>query len=544
MKRSVFFLIVAALRDLSLKMKMIFGVSVFLFVLVTALRLMSPVVLAWLTAAILEQDSRWLGLGLLYGCLFFLVRFLEELRFMSYVIFQDQVHRNIVLKVIKGFFTLGFAQVSKKASSEHIKAVDRGLGGLLDVMYCATFSLLPVVVEAGVAVLIISLKVSFWIGGGCALLIISFVLLTHVISKRIKTLQEKWYETSTRNFKVLSESLRSYELIRSFRVTSWVHKRYGECMDRYISEVRDSLRPHISLGLIQGLLVMALMLSLSWMIYMHEGSAAEKVAQLVLVGGLLLQISSPLLEFSSYYGYFVKGLSSAHELVELMELPVVPEKHALGESSQKNLLYSFKNLSVTFKGAEVLQCDHLEVPWVRFLAVRGVSGAGKTTLAKVMSGLLEYSGEVLCGYSVEEVYYCSQNVEIFDLSLSDNITLGKPVSGQRLLEVLREAGFSSAEITALTERPLGEYGSRVSGGQRKRIGIARMLFHGAKVMVFDEPTAELDSQVAEAVMKTLRALSRDSEERVVVVITHDESLLAQCEAEMVLGHGQVGLKKV
>ena len=100
--------------------------------------------------------------------------------------------------------------------------------------------------------------------------------------------------------------------------------------------------------------------------------------------------------------------------------------------------------------------------------------------------------------------------------------LGGECSEERLSEILEEAGLSSDEQKGLSERPLGEGSTSISGGQKKRLGIARMLYHGAQVMIFDEPTAELDEDNATLVIAALIRLSRRMS---IIVVSHDERLI-------------------
>ena len=86
----------------------------------------------------------------------------------------------------------------------------------------------------------------------------------------------------------------------------------------------------------------------------------------------------------------------------------------------------------------------------------------------------------------------TQSPDIFDLSLEENVSLGKNISDDAMNIILTDAGFTNPEIESLKNRSLGEHGAHISGGQKRRIGIARMLVRQGEVMIFDEPTAELD----------------------------------------------------
>ena len=526
MKRSIAHILLATFKALSRPAKGMFAVSGALFLAVVVLRILAPILMALFADAVLRSDESWLSIGIAYAAVFFLIRSLEEIRFASYVVFEQQVQRSIVLRVLNDFFVVRFQDAASKSSSEHAIIVERGLGGLRNVLFNGLFTLLPVVLEATLAVIVISVKANVLVGMGCGLVIATFLVTTYFISDKVQKLQQKWFATASKNFKILSESLRSYELVRSFNIPAWIHSRYASATDGFIGEVKQSLKPGILLGIIQGVLLFALMFSTSFVVLASTEDSTAKVTQLVLVNGLLLQISAPLLQFSAAYRVFVQGLSSASQLLDLMNLPKGRGKIALPPTTDKHSIYEFQDMAVSFEGKSGLRCESLVIPKANIVGILGSSGSGKTTLAKVMAGILEFSGDVKCAFSTNDIYYCGQNVEIFDLPLSDNITFGNLVDDHHLNDVLRVSGFSDFEINSLRDRSLGENGSRISGGQKKRLGIARMLYHQAKVMIFDEPTSELDSKTAQSVIETIRALATD---RLVIVVTHDKELAQSCD---------------
>ena len=139
------------------------------------------------------------------------------------------------------------------------------------------------------------------------------------------------------------------------------------------------------------------------------------------------------------------------------------------------------------------------------LLLQGVSGAGKSTLLAVLAGELEPSGGQLCcnqqPFSVwqwqGEIGYLAQQLDIFDLTLAENLRLGKAdASEDELWSVLSCVGLAvwAENQPQLLDTPLGEYGAAVSGGQARRIALARLLLRPYKILILDEPFAGIDEQ--------------------------------------------------
>jgi ABC-type multidrug transport system fused ATPase/permease subunit len=130
--------------------------------------------------------------------------------------------------------------------------------------------------------------------------------------------------------------------------------------------------------------------------------------------------------------------------------------------------------------------------------------------------------------------YVSQQVFIADMTLAENIALGvdsKDIDPKRLDEAIDRADLRSFidSLPKGVESRIGEQGCRISGGQRQRIGIARALYKGCDILLFDEATSSLDSHTEENINNAIRRLSDQNHELTIVVIAHRESSLEYCD---------------
>jgi ABC-type multidrug transport system fused ATPase/permease subunit len=197
----------------------------------------------------------------------------------------------------------------------------------------------------------------------------------------------------------------------------------------------------------------------------------------------------------------------------------------------------------------VLKDFSLKIRHGEIIGISGSSGSGKTTLMDLLLGLIKpSSGSIrvdgvdifsdLGGWQ-EQVGFVSQSVYLLDDSIDANIALGVPrseIDQQRITDVLKEV-----DLWEFVERlpngvntNVGERGTRLSGGQLQRIGIARALYRKPSILFLDESTSALDSVTEESVMVSILRLARTM---TIVIVAHRESTLQHCSRRLVVEGG-------
>ena len=199
----------------------------------------------------------------------------------------------------------------------------------------------------------------------------------------------------------------------------------------------------------------------------------------------------------------------------------------------------------------VLRSVELEIRRGERIGIVGQSGSGKSTLVNLLIGLLrqdegtiEVDGSDI-GPRLREwraqVGYVPQSIAISDDSLLCNIAFGEldsEIDERRAVEVARLARLGpwlDSQPDGIRARP-GERGSRLSGGQLQRIGIARALYRSPALLVLDEATSALDEVTEAEVLCAIASLPRDI---TVIVITHRPSALGVCDRIIAVDAGQV-----
>ena len=204
-------------------------------------------------------------------------------------------------------------------------------------------------------------------------------------------------------------------------------------------------------------------------------------------------------------------------------------------SPQLDAGIALEGVEFAYDGQTVLEDASLEIPAGQITALVGGSGGGKTTVTDLVMGLVRPgAGEVrVDGVSLEQldvgawrklIGYVPQEVVLFHDTVRVNVTFGDDsISDEEVERALRAAGVWDV-VRALPggiEASVGERGSRLSGGERARVGLARALAGRPKLLILDEATAALDPETERIVLSTLEALRGDV---TVLAISHQPAL--------------------
>jgi len=201
-------------------------------------------------------------------------------------------------------------------------------------------------------------------------------------------------------------------------------------------------------------------------------------------------------------------------------------------------------------GAPILQSLDLRVEPGRHIAIHGASGGGKSTLARLLAGVLApcagqllLDGTPLAGIAPSvlrgHIGLLTQQVTLFNDTLAANLRLAAPDAEKgrmfEALEMLELRGLVG-DLPGGLDGWLGEHGRAVSGGEARRIALARMILADFPLLILDEPTAGLDAATAARIGANLDGWLRD---RSVVLLSHDIATLPRVDRVFELRSGQL-----
>ena len=212
---------------------------------------------------------------------------------------------------------------------------------------------------------------------------------------------------------------------------------------------------------------------------------------------------------------------------------------------------SFESVSFHYgEETQILDDFTLEVDEGQVVALVGSSGCGKSTVLKLLCGFYRpQQGEIrIAGQDIvlsgirearKRVSLVSQETYLFPTTIAENIAYGKVGASQQEIEEAARAANAHDFITGLPQgyqTQVGEWGSRLSGGEKQRISLARAILKDAPILLLDEPTSALDAQ-SEAVVQ--EALERFMQGRTVLVIAHRLATIKNVDQIVVLDQGRL-----
>jgi ATP-binding cassette, subfamily B, bacterial len=268
----------------------------------------------------------------------------------------------------------------------------------------------------------------------------------------------------------------------------------------------------------------------------------------------LQRFFDPLQDLSQFYNTFQSSAAALEKISGVLdEPPAVPEPARpalLPERGGDGREVRFEAVSFGYRDAVVLPGLDLTIPAGQTLAVVGETGAGKTTIARLLARFYDPSeGRILLdGISLREVpdadlrrevVMITQEGFLFSGSVADNIGLGKPGAGRREIEAAAAAIGAGAFISRLPggyDAQVGKRGGRLSAGQRQLISFARAFLAAPAVLVLDEATSLLDIPAERAVQGALRTILAG---RTAVIIAHRLSTVAIADRVLVIEGGRI-----
>ncbi|MGY1593386.1 ABC transporter ATP-binding protein [Geodermatophilus sp. SYSU D00708] len=434
--------------------------------------------------------------------------------------------------------TLSLRWHDRMRTGEVVSRLTSDVARVLDAIVLGFTSLLPdLLLLGGALVLLFAVDPSLaWLG--LVVLPLLAWLTTHQ-RRRIRTAAGEARRAAGRLSGTATDLLRNVRAVQAFGRTDRAERMFAEPNEETvaaqtraaITEARWGPVPSFLLSIGTGIVLVAGGLQVL--------AGALTVGQLLVVISYLGKLQSPVRGLVRLVGVVAKANASAERIHDVLSCAeAVPEP--VDPRPVPPVREGLRLESVSFAYSSdrpVLRDFDLDVRAGETVCLFGPSGAGKSTVLSLLLRLYDPdAGRVVVdGVDIRDVptvelrrqmAFVPQDPWLLDGTVADNIAFGNPAATRAdVLEAGRAAWVDefAAALPQGYDTPLGESGILLSGGQRRRVALARAVVSPAPVVLLDEPTTSLDAEAARQVVGAIRSATRG---RTVVLVTHDPVLAA------------------
>jgi ATP-binding cassette, subfamily B, heavy metal transporter len=508
-----------------------------------------------------------MALILAYGALRLSMTVFTELREFVFAKVTQSAVRKIALEVFGHLHNLSLRFHLERQTGGLTRDIERGTRGVSSLVSYSLYSILPTLIEIAMVLTYLVLKYEVWFAVITITALVSYITFTVLVTEWRTNFRKQMNDLDSKANTRAVDSLLNYETVKYFGNEEFEARRYDDSMQRWM---RAAIKSQTSLSFLNVGQSCIIAIAVTLMVWRATTGVVEgrmSVGDLVLVNAFMIQLYIPLNFLGVLYREIKQSLTDMDRLFSLLEankevadapnapnLVLVPRSDAdaiASSSGARGPEIRFEAVDFGYQGdRQILKKLSFTIAPGTTTAVVGASGAGKSTLARLLYRFYDVGqGRILIdGQDIKSVTQKSlrqaigivpQDTVLFNDTLRYNLAYGRPGCSQAEIDEAVAAAQMDRFIQTVPtgyETMVGERGLKLSGGEKQRVAIARMLLKNPPILILDEATSALDTQNEQAIQEALRNLAA---RRTTLVIAHRLSTIVDADQILVMEQGEV-----
>lgn len=493
-----------------------------------------------------------LGFVLLYGGMRFGAVFLGELRDAVFSRVTESAMSKVGLEVFAHLHQLELDFHLGRQTGGISRDIDRGTNGINFMMRFMVFNILPTIIELVVVMLILLFAFDVWFSAVTLVCVVVYVVFsiktTEWRTRFVKEANRLDSKSSTRAV----DSLLNFETVKYFNNESFETKQYSSNLSAWEQARVDN---RLSLALLNSGQALIIGLGVTGLMYLAAKGVAQEtmtIGDLVMVNLYLLQLFVPLNALGFIYREIRRALSDIENMFGLLRRQsTVQDKAQAPELRVEHAAIEFEAVDFSYQSQrQILKKLSFSIASGEKVAIVGPSGSGKSTIGRLLFRSYDInSGAIrIDGQDVRDVQQLSlrqaigvvpQDTVLFNDTIWNNVAYGcTDASEEAIWQAIDMASLRTfvESIPDGVNTIVGERGLKVSGGEKQRIAIARVLLKNPAILLFDEATSALDSQSERSILKAMADISAN---KTTLVIAHRLSTVVDANRILVVDGGEI-----
>lgn len=440
-----------------------------------------------------------------------------------------------------------------------IRAIDRGTKGISYVLSAMVFHIIPISFEISIVCSILTYNYGWSFAAVTLATMLGYSIFTLRTTAWRTMFRRRANNADNQAATVATDSLLNFEAVKYFNNESYQASKYNDALVKYQKESVNVATSLAFLNSGQNLIFTSALTAMMYMGCKGVASGSLSVGDLVLINQLVFQLSVPLNFLGSVYRELKQSLLDMENLFDLQNQKIsiqdAPEAKPLVLYQNNGVSGEIRFENVTFgyyRDRPILKDVSFTIPAGKKVAIVGSSGSGKSTILRLIFRFYEVTGGriLIDGQDISKVTLESlrkaigivpQETPLFNESIYDNVRYGRlDASDEEISEILEKVQLGDVirEMPQGTATTVGERGMMISGGEKQRLAIARLILKGSPITFFDEATSALDTHTEQALLKTIRSVF-SQRQSTNISIAHRLRTIADADKIIVLEKGKV-----